>query len=200
MLAPRKKLWSTPPEVIDKSIELLSLSDSDVCFDIGCGDGRFLFRACEISPVGTVVGIEIDEARCSLLSNKIGGSAHTSRCKVICGNALEQDYSEATCFFLYLIPRGLKIVYKNVISKITNRRIRVVTYMSPFPAEYAKPVSVEKVCTASHIDAEWPLYVYDIFNDTTDDLEDNDDSLNVDESECRATALADSDDNTSAAL
>ena len=45
MLAPRKKLWSTPVEVIDKALELLSPKEEDVLFDIGAGDGRFLWYA-----------------------------------------------------------------------------------------------------------------------------------------------------------
>ena len=38
MLAPRKKLWSTPDEVIDKVIELLNITKSDIVYDIGCGE------------------------------------------------------------------------------------------------------------------------------------------------------------------
>ena len=37
MLAPRKSLWSTPIEVIDKAIEQLSISPTDVVYDIGAG-------------------------------------------------------------------------------------------------------------------------------------------------------------------
>ena len=40
MLAPRKKLWSTPIEVIEEAIELLKqdgLTSDDVVYDIGAG-------------------------------------------------------------------------------------------------------------------------------------------------------------------
>jgi hypothetical protein len=40
MLAPRKKLWSTPIEAIEKAIELLNLTPKDVVMDIGAGDVR----------------------------------------------------------------------------------------------------------------------------------------------------------------
>ena len=37
----------TSDYAIDKAIEFLNLSTEDVLYDLGCGDGRFLFRACE---------------------------------------------------------------------------------------------------------------------------------------------------------
>ena len=44
---------------------------------------------------------------------------------MICGNALEQDISRATCFFLYLVPRGLRIILKKLIADIPLRRFRL---------------------------------------------------------------------------
>ena len=32
---------------ITQALEYLNLTDKDVLYDLGCGDGRFLFRACE---------------------------------------------------------------------------------------------------------------------------------------------------------
>jgi len=37
MLAPRKSLWSTPIEVIDKAIEQLNITSNDIVYDIGAG-------------------------------------------------------------------------------------------------------------------------------------------------------------------
>ena len=65
MLAPRKKLLSTPLEVIEKAVEVLSLNENDICYDIGAGDGRFLQFVCENS-VSRSVGIEIDQERCQM--------------------------------------------------------------------------------------------------------------------------------------
>lgn len=51
MLAPRKKLWSTPAEAIDKAIELLSPTSTDVVMDIGAGDVRLfpIVNHCNLS-------------------------------------------------------------------------------------------------------------------------------------------------------
>ncbi len=42
MLAPRNKLWSTPIEVVNASIEELNINSNDIIYDIGCGDGRLV--------------------------------------------------------------------------------------------------------------------------------------------------------------
>ena len=57
MLAPRKSLWSTPIEVIDKAIEQLSITSTDIVYDIGAGDGRFLIRCVENTTVSQCIGI-----------------------------------------------------------------------------------------------------------------------------------------------
>ena len=175
MLAPRKKLWSSPKEVIDAAIALLELTDEDICCDIGCGDGRFLFRACELTAVSQVIGIEVDDVRCEKLAQQAQTVPElSSRCNIICGNALDQDFSRVTCFFLYLIPHGLRVIYRHVLRNIVNRRVRVVTYMSPLPSEFVDPVQIIKVPTSGHTDAEWPLYLYEIYNksvpESTDDV------------------------------
>jgi 16S rRNA A1518/A1519 N6-dimethyltransferase RsmA/KsgA/DIM1 with predicted DNA glycosylase/AP lyase activity len=163
MLAPRTKLWSTPIEVIDAAINCLSLHENDICYDVGAGDGRFLIRACEITHASTV-GIEIDPVRCDSIRNLINENGYNSRCDIICGNALDQDFSNATSFFLYLVPRGLKVVYREIISKIMGKDIKVVTYMAPLPIDQIQPCRVVKVSTSMHPEAQWPLYIYNIRN------------------------------------
>lgn len=62
MLAPRKKLWSTPVEVIEKAIELLQCQNNDITYDIGAGNGNFIIY-CSKHTDSKCIGIEIDEDR-----------------------------------------------------------------------------------------------------------------------------------------
>eukprot|EP01041_Mallomonas_annulata_P009977 gene9977-20745_t len=163
MLAPRKKLWSTPFEVVDEAIRLLNINESDIVFDIGAGDGRFLIR-CAIQTNALNIGVEIDEERASEAKENCSSSSVSSLCSVLCGNALEQDYSTGTVFFLYLVPRGLRLILP--LLQNIQHPIRVVTYMSSFP-EKIVPTRICKVKTQQHGEAEWPLYLYhfDFIND-----------------------------------
>ena len=157
MLAPRKKLWSTPMEVIEKAIELLKVTDEDLVYDIGAGDGRFIMKCCEDTGA-TCVGVEIDSDRGEEAVAAIHEKSLT-KCRMIIGNALEQDYSEATCIFMYLIPRGLSIMLP-ILQSALKGNTRVVTYMSPLSG--LEPIEIVKVSTAAHPDAQWPLYLYNI--------------------------------------
>jgi len=42
MLAPRRKLWSTPEPAIDIALDFANLTVDDAVYDVGCGDGRVL--------------------------------------------------------------------------------------------------------------------------------------------------------------
>ena len=158
MLAPRKKLWSTPVEVLEKAISLLDLRENDVVYDIGAGNGNFIITCGLSHPSIQCIGVEIDEERGNSANQAIEAAGLSlNRCQVIVGNALEIDYSNATAFYLYLVPRGLRII-QSILKSLTQKNIRVLTYMSPLPE--GKPISIHKVSTASHPEAEWPLYYY----------------------------------------
>ena len=109
MLAPRKTLWSTPAEAIERAIELLNISADDVVFDVGCGDGRFLIRCHELTSA-RCIGVEIDSERANDAVANISAIGYDESCMIVNKNALEYDYSDGTVFFLYLIPRGLKLM------------------------------------------------------------------------------------------
>lgn len=159
MLAPRKVLWSTPLEVIEKALELLNIVANDTAIDIGAGDGRFLIRCAETTAAAQCIGVEIDEERAAQAQAQIvARSFAENRVRLIVGNALEQDYSAGTAFFLYLVPRGLRIILP--LLKSVPHKVRVVTYMSPFP-DSETPLCVVKVSTEQHPEAKWPLYYYE---------------------------------------
>mmetsp|Transcript_109 Transcript_109/g.102 ORF Transcript_109/g.102 Transcript_109/m.102 type:complete len:215 (+) Transcript_109:143-787(+) len=197
MLAPRKKLWSTPLEVIEESIKQLNITDRDIVYDIGyndqkyiydvllfvyssllnhllmfdlsflmlnvscsntfsAGDGRFLIRCSQLCQA-RCIGIEIDDERAGTAKKNCEESEVAHLCDIICGNALDQSYADGTVFFLYLVPRGLRLIIP-ILQDIPHF-IRVITYMSPLPEPFC-PVRTLKVSTSNHEGAEWPIYLY----------------------------------------
>ena len=88
------------------------------------------------------------------------------RCDIVIGNALEQDYSAATCIFLYLTERGLRLIYP-ILREQIKHSFRVVTYMAPFQSNCAvAPSAHVKVKTTKHPIGEWPLYYYEFLSDS----------------------------------
>jgi SAM-dependent methyltransferase len=178
MLAPRKTLWSTPDSALDILTRWLTLKDGDSVCDIGCGDGRVMLRwATALSsqteqptPSVTFVGIEIDEERSELARTRIkeafekGRISRNIRIEIYTANALTEShlFKDATVFFLYLIPRGLRQI-QPMLRELAQQRqnnlpIKVVTYMSPLPNE--EHVAKEQCRVEHQPDAAWPIYLY----------------------------------------
>jgi len=165
MLAPRKKLWSTPIEAIQKAIECLNLTGDDIVYDIGAGDGRFIISAASSSEA-ICIGIEIDKQRVDDIQIHIDDifGLEYDRCSVIHGNALEIDLTPATAFFLYLVPRGLRIILPIIKNIAKKKNIRIVSFMNPLPD--LEPLEVHKISPSTQPDAQWPLFVYKLTNDS----------------------------------
>jgi hypothetical protein len=168
--------------VVQTALDLLNPKPGDILYDIGAGDGNFLIAAAQNTDVGKVIGIEICPERVTLAI--VGKGIDSSRCEMRCGNALEENISDATCLFLYLVPRGLRILLQKLMSEILPNRysfhcllapssshksfsvflrtVRIVTYMSPFPANVIQPLQTVHVSTQQHGEARWPLFYYEV--------------------------------------
>ena len=92
----------TPQDVVDRMLELAGVSENDVVYDLGCGDGRIVITAAERYGARGV-GIDIDPQRVaeSRANAERAGVAHLV--KFIQQDALEVDVSDATVVTLYLL-------------------------------------------------------------------------------------------------
>lgn len=153
------QLWSTPKEVIDAAIEALEITPNDIVYDIGCGDGRFLVRCSELTRARSV-GIDINEERIIETKALVEEKGLSPYCTLISANALDLDYSNATAIFLYLIPRGLRLILPKLLE--IPHPVRIVTYMAPFPADALKAKSSKKVkVQVGDQLVEYPIFIYE---------------------------------------
>jgi SAM-dependent methyltransferase len=174
MLAPRKTLWSTPTSAIDHLQRWIPLQAGDCVCDVGCGDGRVVLQwaeKCSQQEGISFLGIDIDSERIRLCQESLdkareeGTIAESLDIRFVCANALQSAelLGEANIFFLYLIPRGLKIFHPMLLEhkeRHNKRPLKVVTYMSKLPGE--TPIE-RALCKVEHQPgAEWPLYFYNL--------------------------------------
>ena len=139
------------------ALELLALSPEDVVYDVGCGDGRFIVEAAKRTGC-RCVGVEITEERAAAARQRAREAGVAHLVVVRCENALETSLDDATAAYLYLVPRGLRLVEKRL-----PRPIRVVSYMSPlqgFSHRHRRCVS-----PSHQPGAKWPLYSYYLTDD-----------------------------------
>ena len=135
------------------------------------------------------IGIEISPERAEEARSNIRHAQETNQIpshvsiEIICANALDTDlidYSRATVIFLYLVPRGLRLIKPivwpkedapvtndddqttsqndSIIRQKSSKCRRVITYMSPFEdEEYVR----KELCNVDHqVGAAWPVYLY----------------------------------------
>jgi hypothetical protein len=126
------------------------------------------------------VGIDVDPDRIRTARDELDRLRKNGRIRpdvsveFWCENALDcaSRLERVTVYFLYLIPRGLRIVKPLLLTGIqppekeeptdtsSSSILRVITYMSPLDDEV--PVHVDMVCVAHQPGASWPLYYYEL--------------------------------------
>jgi len=90
-------------------LKLADLSDSDIVYDLGCGDGRLVFSASKFAK--RAIGYDLSIPLVSY--GKIASLFHP-KAQIRWGNIWKQDYSDATVIFCYLLPGSMKRFHKEV--------------------------------------------------------------------------------------
>lgn len=189
MLAPRKKLWSTPIGAVRHAIEWTQadLKPNACICDIGCGDGRIIRRWAELYSQSKIIdgsskseisiadnvsflGIDVDPDRIKQCQHELASCRSEGliddsiQVTFVCANALENTpgiLQQANIFFLYLIPRGLKLIHPVLMKHMADTQlsqIQVISFMNKLPGE--KPEDRASVTVEHQPGAEWPLYYY----------------------------------------
>ena len=94
----------TPPEVVDKMLELADVRPGEIVYDLGCGDGRIPVAAAKKFGV-KAWGFDIDPKRIqeSLENVRVNKVKHLVTIKR--ADIFELDLSKADVITLYLLPQ-----------------------------------------------------------------------------------------------
>ncbi len=127
----------TPPEAIDKMIELASVTKDDVVYDLGCGDGRILTqiaKKCGCKAVGWEIDPKLVEKARS--NAEAAGVAHLV--EIHEGDLFKVDLRECTVLAIYLLPE----LNARLIPQIKKMRpgSRIVSYAFNMPGVRPKQV------------------------------------------------------------
>lgn len=93
----------SPPEVVDRMLDLAEVNKDDVVYDIGSGDGRIVIRAAK-KYGARGVGIEIDPELVERSRAKAREERVEHRVEFRHQDALTVDLSPATVVTLYMFP------------------------------------------------------------------------------------------------
>ncbi len=93
----------TPPEVVDRMLEMARVAKDDVVYDLGSGDGRIVIRAAK-KYGARGVGIEIDPALVLRAQYNAQKEGVDHLVEFHAQDALTVDVSPATVVTLYMLP------------------------------------------------------------------------------------------------
>jgi tRNA A58 N-methylase Trm61 len=129
----------TPFEDIDTFFKLAPISNGDVVYDLGSGDGRLLFAALE-KGAGKIVGVELDAGLAREARKTASGKGVESKSTFLEADVMDVNLSEATLILCYLFPTASAALKPKFESEL-RPGTRVV--MESFPVQGWRPVKTE---------------------------------------------------------
>ena len=131
----------TPPEVVDRMLELAQIKTSDVVYDLGSGDGRIVIQAAKRYGVRGV-GIEIDPDLVAKARNNAFKEKVENLVEFRTQDALTVDVSAATVITLYMLPE-FNAKLRPIFDRQLRPGARVVSH--DFEIQGWKPERVETI-------------------------------------------------------
>lgn len=120
----------TPISVVRKILEYLEPKETDVVYDLGCGDGRFIIEAVTKYKC-RAVGIEIDPIRYIISKIRIKMLNIEDRAKVVLANFYNYPIKDATIVFCFLTDEANRKLSIKFSKELSNGTI-IVSYIWRF--------------------------------------------------------------------
>src|SRR5687768_10922608 len=93
----------TPDHVVAKMLDVANVSENDVVYDLGCGDGRIVITAAK-ERGARGVGIDIDAERIKQCETNAINAGVSDRVRFELTSVFRADIADATVVALYLLP------------------------------------------------------------------------------------------------
>lgn len=94
---------ATPQPVVMEILKMARVTQNDILYDLGCGDGRIVITAAKVFG-SRGVGVDIDPVRIQESEENARKAGVIDRVKFIQQDLFQTDISEATVVTLYLLP------------------------------------------------------------------------------------------------
>jgi protein-L-isoaspartate O-methyltransferase len=99
----RPPFITTPPEVVERMLELAGTRAGDFVVDLGSGDGRIVIAAARKFGASGL-GIELDAELVKQSRDNAARAGVADKARFAQGDALAADFSRATVLTVYLLP------------------------------------------------------------------------------------------------
>jgi SAM-dependent methyltransferase len=134
----------TPSDVADRMLQIAALTDEDVVYDLGCGDGRIVIAAAKgYGARGVGVDIEpywVEQSLANAQAAKVSALVRFEH-----QDAMSVDLRAATVITLYLMHWSMQLLAPLIVER-ANLGTRVVSHN--FAVEGWEPVRMESFTDA----------------------------------------------------
>ena len=145
----------TPWHVVDRMLDLVEVTEQDMVYDLGSGDGRILVRAAKAHGARGV-GLEINHDLVVDARLAIGAANVEDRVKIIEQDIFEADLSPASVVTLFLMTSANRRLKPKLLEDL-QPGTRIACYKWEIPGW--KPV---KTATVEVSGAGQPIYMYEV--------------------------------------
>ena len=145
----------TPWHVVDRMLDLVEVTEQDMVYDLGSGDGRILVRAAKAHGARGV-GLEINRDLVVDARLAVGAANVEDRVKIIEQDIFEADLSPASVVTLFLMTSANRRLKPKLLEEL-RPGTRIACYKWEIPGW--NPV---KTATVEVSGAGQPIYMYEV--------------------------------------
>jgi len=132
----------TPTVIVDRLLDMGSVTGKDYLIDLGSGDGRIVITAAKKFGARGY-GIDIQEKLVALANRNAASDGVADKVKFVVGDIMEADLSQASVITTYLLPSTITKLVPKFLAEL-KPGTRIVSHDYPIsPLAYDKVVSFD---------------------------------------------------------
>jgi precorrin-6B methylase 2 len=116
----------SPPETVDKMMEVGKITPQDFVIDLGSGDGRNVIAAAKRGARG--LGVEYNNDMVELSKRIAAKEGVADRAQFVQGDMYAADFSKATVLALFLLPSNLDQLKDKILNLRPGTRVVLNTF------------------------------------------------------------------------
>jgi len=116
----------SPPEMVNKMLEIAKVTPADFVMDLGSGDGRNVIAAAKLG--ANALGVEYNPDMVTLSQRLAKEAGVESKAKFVQGDMYEADISKASVMALFLLPVNLNKLAPKFLDLTPGSRIVLNTF------------------------------------------------------------------------
>src|SRR5271163_4335702 len=133
--------YPTPEVIVEKMLRFGDVKAGEKVYDLGSGDGRIVIMAAKKFKANAV-GVEFDDSLWKQSSDRIAKLGLSATARIIHGDLMLQDYSDADLLTVYLLPFS-----NDKVTPLLEKQVKKGTHIVTHNFEFSswKPEKIQDI-------------------------------------------------------